>query len=97
MHALHVIARVVSMRDVKWTDRNLHSARFWDTWVRNTPGHGKTALVKLLTGSKFNSLLEAITTIDKAELNKAIKVEHDKMVKYKILNVVNQEDLTIYI
>ena len=35
--SLHTIHCVILMRDVKRTDRNLHSARLWDTWVWNTP------------------------------------------------------------
>ena len=36
---------------------------------------------------------QAMATVDKEEWNKAIKVEHDKMVKYNVFKVINQNDL----
>jgi len=36
---------------------------------------------------------QAMATVDKEEWNKAIKVEHDKMVKYNVFKVVNRKDL----
>ena len=38
---------------------------------------------------------QAMTTVDKEECwNKAIRVEHDKMVKYNVFNVIKQKDLS---
>ena len=36
---------------------------------------------------------QAIASVDKKEWNKAIKDEHDKMIKYNVFKVVNQKDL----
>ena len=36
-----------------------------------------------------------MATVDKEEWNKAIKVEHDKMVKYNVFKVINQKDLPL--
>ena len=36
---------------------------------------------------------QAMATVNKEKWNKAIKVEHDKMVKYNVFKVVNWKDL----
>ena len=36
---------------------------------------------------------QAMAILDKEEWNKAIKVEHDKMVKYNVFKVINWNDL----
>ena len=38
---------------------------------------------------------QVITTVDKKEWDKAIKVDHDKMVKYNLFIVVNWKDLLL--
>ena len=41
------------------------------------------------------SYKQAMATEDKEEWNKAIKVEHDKMMKYNVFKVINRKDLPI--
>ena len=36
---------------------------------------------------------QEMAIVDKEEWNKAIKVEHDKMIKYNVFKVINQKDL----
>ena len=36
---------------------------------------------------------QAMAILDKEEWKKAIKVEHDKVVKYNVFKVINQKDL----
>ena len=50
--------------------------------------YGNTVELNVINYNK-----QAMAAVDKEEWNKAIKVEHDKMVKYNVFKVINWKDL----